>query len=706
MRLLFVGGYDIAGGAIASRMYREGAQIAWLTNDSDARLWGEKIHGRVFRQKISRGSCGQILDGGAVDCAVLLTAPWRELASGGASRGSLLEMLDAVLEEAVATGTRRVCLLSSEMLVEEEPLDAGLEELRAAERLAEAFCRQHDVRLLVLRMGFLFDKDASLPRESLAGRLAAEMAAGAQAHCPFAPDSRLDLLSASDVADAFLRLYNLEADGVHTVLSGTSVTARELCATAARAAGAAENVSYGILDYACDESRAEAARLLCGWMPFHLFAETGEEYLREGLGREAPSPEPTLRARWRQLAQSHPLVWETIQNLVLFVVACLLAALAEDWSDLRYVDVRLLYVIIIAICFGMRQGLLATGLACASYATSLLRSGIDVSYLGYSVSTWIPFIVYGVAGAFGGYWSDKKNDEYETLSREFAEQGQRYDLLKDLYREVVALKNRLQKQIVTSRDSINQFYSIASELESDDPRMLLARAVSAIEQAMESKGVAIYLLSGEGRRWARLAVCSAAWSGALSPSLDLQSIPALYGRIMHGRVFVNVALDARSPSIAMPIMQDGEPLAVVAVYGMPMEHFTQDFENRFQTMVKMVRDSLLRAFAHRQENQEQFFLPHTQIYRPDAFSRELETLKKIDETYGCPYSVARVRRARRVQSPWALYRQAGPLLRATDFMGVGADDEVRAVFLYVDGPRRQQIKERLESGGLVVEWED
>ena len=39
-------------------------------------------------------------------------------------------------------------------------------------------------------------------------------------------------------------------------------------------------------------------------------------------------------------------------------------------------------------------------------------------------------------------------------------------------------------------------------------------------------------------------------------------------------------------------------------------------------------------------------------------------------------------------------------------MGVGADDGVRAVFLYVDGPRRQQIQERLESGGLVVEWED
>ena len=52
MRLLFVGGYDIAGGAIASRMYREGAQIAWLTNDPDAQLWGEKIHGRVFRQRI------------------------------------------------------------------------------------------------------------------------------------------------------------------------------------------------------------------------------------------------------------------------------------------------------------------------------------------------------------------------------------------------------------------------------------------------------------------------------------------------------------------------------------------------------------------------------------------------------------------------------------------------------------------------------
>ena len=50
-------------------------------------------------------------------------------------------------------------------------------------------------------------------------------------------------------------------------------------------------------------------------------------------------------------------------------------------------------------------------LAIASYVAALLHAQIDISYVFYSVESWIPFILYGVAGAFGGYWSDKKYDD-------------------------------------------------------------------------------------------------------------------------------------------------------------------------------------------------------------------------------------------------------------------------------------------------------
>lgn len=193
------------------------------------------------------------------------------------------------------------------------------------------------------------------------------------------------------------------------------------------------------------------------------------------------------------MRKRQPLLFETLQNLGLFLLMLLLTGWTADWNDLRYVDVRLLYVVIVAISFGMRQGLLATVLAIASYVAALLHAQIDISYMFYSVESWIPFILYGVAGAFGGYWSDKKYDDYDSLADQYREQGERYDFLKELYREVVDVKNQLQRQIVVSRDSLGRLYSITEELQSPSPRTVCVKTIGVMEDIMECESAALYI---------------------------------------------------------------------------------------------------------------------------------------------------------------------------------------------------------------------
>ncbi|WP_455136551.1 NAD-dependent epimerase/dehydratase family protein [Thermophilibacter sp.] len=706
MRLLFAGDFDIVGRAIATRMYREGNQIAWLTSDSTPALWGDKVRGRVFRDELTAEFCDQVLDGDAPDCIVFMTASWRELTTRPARRGTLLRDLGTVLRSAAKAGVRTVCLLSSEFLRDSGLLTPPLEELRASERIVTEFCHENGMKPLVLRMGLAFDGEPAPPEATLALQIMDKMAAGGRATCPLAPGASFDMICSSDVADAFVRLVNLGVEGLHTVLTGTATTASELCETLARVVGVEGGVDYGTLGYGCDESCSERLRLLSGWTPLHLFSSSGEDCLRRARELALPASDPSARTGLRALLRGHPLVWETVQNLTLFVVALALAHFAKDWSDLRYVDVRLLYVIIVAVCFGMRQGLIATALACLGYGSSLLLSGVDLSYLAYSVSTWIPFIIYGVAGAFGGYWSDKKNDEYDNLVREFTEQTQRYELLKDLYREVVALKNRFQKQIVVSKDSLNRAYELAAALDSNNPRALFAQAARVMEQAMDTNGAAIYVISDERGRWARLAVCSTAWSGTLASSLDLELLPELAGRIATNEVFVNRALDQLYPSIAMPVRHDGRPVALVAVYGLPMESFTTKFENRFKTLVRMIQDGIVRAIEYQQANYDKLYLPRTRVMRPEAFASELETLRAAQDEYAISSCVASLVCADGNAAPDAVSKLAEPLLRVTDLMGVGGDGLVHAVFLHVAEDQRARLERRLTEGGLVVRWEE
>lgn len=705
MNFLFVGACDTAGSSIATRMYREGHHIAWLTDEPTLPLWGDKIHGKVFRSSITPKTCKQILEGEAADYLIFLTAPWREKTSRSKSAyGSLLSTLNVVLRTAAAAKTKRICLLSRDQLADDHLLNPELEELRAAERMAASFSKQNNMSLLILRMGLLFSD--GITTATLVEQLIHDMTEGDVPRIPFTADSELDLLCASDLAEAFLRLVNLNTTGTHTVLTGSPVTARTLCTSVAHVAHYSGEIEYGGTQYLCDERSSDEIRLLTGWMPFYLFPEKGELFLQKSLSRKTMVQEEEEKRTWLQVLQSHSFVWATVQNFLLFAIAATISALTEDWSDLRYVDVRLLYVVIIAITFGMRQGLIATALACCSYAVSLLHSGIDLSYLLYNVGTWIPFIIYGVAGAFGGYWSDKKNDEYDTLQREKDELDQRYDLLKRLYREVVSLKNQLQKQIVVSKESFTRMYSIMSELDSTDQRMLMARTVRVAEQVMNCEGAAFYILAGKRHQWARLSVCSAAWSPNLQRSQDLTSMPTLYTRIMDGKIFVNTDLMAGYPSMAMPVMQGSTPKALVTIYNIPLENFTTDYENRFQTLVQMIQDYLVKALEYERKNRDRLFLPGTRIYNAKAFSKELGTLRTIDKEFGCPFSLGRLNCTDGATSLKALYKRAEPLLRSTDLIGVGPDGNVYVLFLYVDNSARTQLSARLASKGLSVTWED
>ena len=157
MKILFVGGVDMAGRAIATRLFREGHQVCWLTREVERPLWTGKVEGKVYRQPITYTTCRQVMQGEAADCVVLLTAPSREsYLDSGRAHGVLLADLSPVLRAAASVKVGRVWLLSSEDLRDEGLLSPALEELRAAERVVTSFCQEKGMQWLILRFGCLF----------------------------------------------------------------------------------------------------------------------------------------------------------------------------------------------------------------------------------------------------------------------------------------------------------------------------------------------------------------------------------------------------------------------------------------------------------------------------------------------------------------------------------------------------------------------
>ena len=711
-RVLFVGSYDPAGSGIATRLYREGCRVSWLTAEPERELWGSKVHGKVFRRTVNYQQCSQILKGESVDCIVILTGAAREGfgAASGLERGQLLLMLSPLLQAAAAEKVQKVCFLSSLSLEDQALLPPGLEELRAAERVTISFCQEQKLPLLTVRLGCIYG-EGMMDFDGVMGNLLRAMDRKEDVACPLTAQSQLDLIQVPDAADAVYRLLNMDAAGQVDLFTGRTVTAQQLCETAARAAGWQGDLRYGRREQHGPAGSGQDVRRLCGWMPFYPFDSHGAEAIARELGRvREREARAGQKQRRRARAQTHSLLYDTAQNLLLFAVAAVVASLTPDWSDLRFVDVRLLYVMIVAITFGMRQGLLATALATVSYLGSQLQAGIDASYVLYNVGSWIPFVIYGVAGAFGGYWSDKKRDTYENLSNEYREQQDRYSLLEDLYRELLDVKNQLQKQIVISRDSFNRLYAVTEDLDDPNPRMVLIRTVRVIEEIMEGGSVAIYLRVRADKRYGRLMACSDQLSRRLQPSLDFEAVPRLQETMQTGAMYVNKELDPQYPAFAMPVSNGSFSIALVELYDLPASQYTIYYRNLFQTLVQMVQHNLVQAYTYQMENREKLFVPGTDILTAEAFARERKTLQMASEEYGYPSSIARILPVEQAGgqglAPAQLSGRVEPLLRGTDLLGMGQDGQVRAGFLYLDRASRPVVEHRFALHGLRLVWED
>ena len=711
-RVLFVGSYDPAGSGIATRLYREGCRVSWLTAEPERELWGSKVHGKVFRRTVNYQQCSQILKGESVDCIVILTGAAREGfgAASGLERGQLLLMLSPLLQAAAAEKVQKVCFLSSLSLEDQVLLPPGLEELRAAERVTISFCQEQKLPLLTVRLGCIYG-EGMMDFDGVMGNLLRAMDRKEDVACPLTAQSQLDLIQVPDAADAVYRLLNMDAAGPVDLFTGRTVTAQQLCETAARAAGWQGDLRYGRREQHGPAGSGQDVRRLCGWMPFYPFDSHGAEAIARELERvREREARAGQKQRRRERAQTHSLLYDTAQNLLLFAVAAVVASLTPDWSDLRFVDVRLLYVMIVAITFGMRQGLLATALATVSYLGSQLQAGIDASYVLYNVGSWIPFVIYGVAGAFGGYWSDKKRDTYENLSNEYREQQDRYSLLEDLYRELLDVKNQLQKQIVISRDSFNRLYAVTEDLDDPNPRMVLIRTVRVIEEIMEGGSVAIYLRVRADKRYGRLMACSDQLSRRLQPSLDFEAVPRLQETMQTGAMYVNKELDPQYPAFAVPVSNGSFSIALVELYDLPASQYTIYYRNLFQTLVQMVQHNLVQAYTYQMENREKLFVPGTDILTAEAFARERKTLQMASEEYGYPSSIARILPVEQAGgqglAPAQLSGRAEPLLRGTDLLGMGQDGQVRAGFLYLDRASRPVVEHRFALHGLRLVWED
>lgn len=702
MRVLLVGNYDVAGRYLATRLYKEGHKLSWLTGETEAGIFEPSVHGNEYRYMLNYQNCRQIIRTESPDCLIFLTQAYRDAYDW--TEGQMMVLSDTeteVLRAASSLGVKKIVYLSSKEVCKTDILNPAFEKLRAGERLCQSVCADNKMECLIVRTGIIYGK-ISHEEQGFLGNILKSMQEKKKISTLFTAESTFDLVYGPDAADAVERLLANDEQGVHTVATGYPVMLRTIYEAVAEKTGYRIPIEYGGRIHREDPADSAAFKRLTGWMPFYVFENTVPKVLSDSMYELSVRDQKKKKIRKKK---ERTFARELAQNLILFAVITGINVGSSDWSDIRFVDVKLLYVVVIAISFGMRQGLIATVMASAAYIARLYFSGVDLTYIAYSIDTWIPFIIYGLAGAVIGYITDKKNDELENNDEEYNNLREKYDFLKSMYQEVLNIKNQLQKQILISKDSLGHVYEITEELDDTRPRTVMFRTVKVVEDTMECGSVAIFVRAGKYSSYGRLMACSGDIAREMKASINFADYKLMENVLNKNEMFVNTELRQGYPSFAMPVFDGENIVAVVAIYNLDPDKYTVYYRNLFKTLILIMRTCLIRAYHYQEDNRQRIYIGSTNILYYEEFRAELEAISQASEELQYPFSLGRILYNEEV-SYEELYATLSKLIRGTDIVGCDENGKVHVILLFVPPSARSYTEKRFQEAGLFVEWEN
>jgi len=395
------------------------------------------------------------------------------------------------------------------------------------------------------------------------------------------------------------------------------------------------------------------------------------------------------------------LVWGEV------ILGAFLTHMLTVWTntiiEFKYIDYRLLYVVIIGSTHGLLFGILAAILAAVSGAINWNSVGLDWALLIYNVESWIPFALFFLAGGVTGYVYDKKNNEIDFERHQTELIHEKYDFLYNLYNEIGSIKDRLRKQLVGYRDSFGRFFRIANELNELDEDNIFFKALAVLEDVMKNNQIAIYSIESTGN-YGRLEVKSTDLERQIPRSLKLSDFSEASGVLEEGNVFQNTDLLLNYPAYIAPISNQGRLIGLVIIWEADFEQFTMYYLNLFKVITGLTQSSLVRAATFKNAQIEKLYLPSTQIMKPDPFIQSLEIKKKMRRNKILDFQVIGIEKGKK---SWEeLYEQLSKGIRGDDIAGILDENDTRCYVLLANAgiENIDFIKNRLHNLGLESEY--
>ena len=460
------------------------------------------------------------------------------------------------------------------------------------------------------------------------------------------------------------------------------------------------NVTFGFagdINVYTKPASGNTAKKLFNWIDIHdMKSELGSyvDALLQEKTHKTPAFPWALRKYYDHL---EPLKW-----LELFLGAIFVQYLSESTGTLiqfKYVDFRLLFVVVMGSLYGVQIGLLASILVSLSVIYTWYQLGFNWALLIYNVGNWFPFAFYFAAGLITGFSRDKTENAIMHEQKQSKLIYDKYEFLYGVFDEIRKLKDEFREQLIGYRDSFGKIYTITRELDTLQEQTVFFRALSIIEDLMQNYSIAIYSLD---REYARLEVNSYALNEKIAKSLKLADFPELLPNLNQGVIFQNTSLLPHYPAYVAPVLNNSYPfnvpVAIVVIWSVKFDQYSTYYLNLFKVICGLIQDALLRATLFMDLNYEKMYVPSTKILTPMAFMDALRIRADMKKNKITDYQLLKVTNS--LGSTQDAYSSISEGIRSADIVGMRDDGNCYILLSQADQTAAHYIISRLDALGI------
>lgn len=654
MKILYIGNSDYVAAGILQRLKKEGDSLYLLTDSNVNKQ--DKIKKCKYYSYRGEMDLSEIFYSIMPEVVVFAGEGYSDPVWGQKHKENMSLLMNC-LDECVDKDIRQFVYLSSidvygelrGCVTEDTPvhphtIKANI--LAQNEYMVLSYQKQYHMDVTILRAGQLFGRMLQASYGKWFG---------------LEEDSRIYPIYINDFAEAVKRAIENIRPGIYNVVGSRSYSVREfeaiICGRQlSQDETQKEKQNIDTSNTVVSNEKIKAAfEWIDFWNVDTLFEEGKLEVCEDTKQNEKKKREHKLQGTFTRI----------LENLVLAFIFGLLSYVCNEHSLFSQIDWLLIYVVLISLFWGVKQGAIAVVVSCAAFLFIKRGTIFEMTNFYLYVENLIHIVQYMFFGIIVGYTSDTLRNENMELRGQNESLQNRFDKLKEINKQTVQVKNEYEKRLLDSKESLPNIYSIIKRINVLDSERIFQEVLNVIRELVNTDTVAVYKYQ-EQKKYMRLLTALNEESMMEGRSWNISNYPRVKYAIDHleqyeGDVWNN------EPAMILPFSTSGDSKIVIVIKNMPIEQLSLYTINMLRTVMLLIEGSIERAMQYDQATREARYVSGTDILIAEEFQKiiELEEEKKNNNDV-LSYSLLELEVKEDIIST---YNQVGVLFRDVDVFG-------------------------------------